>query len=549
MNVAQSVSEVGGRLVDGEDVAYSALVAQVGGAFGLDADPLFTTDAEQLWDAFLGGLPEGRRQHYTCRACRTFVERFGGLVTIDGQTGALASPLWNATDGASTFFVGAVTAMRFLVLRARVTGVFLSNERVWGTPHNASPKSPTGTWNHLFAIPHPHILHRETPVATYGQAMAEKVQDHHMLKRGLAEFPIELVRQAYTLLSTGALYRSERCIGIAKWLLDLHEAISPLKNTRHRDNLVWRAVATAPAGFCHIRTTMISTLLEDLAAGKAFADIKRAFDAKMNPLEYQRPQAAPSDGQLAAAEAVVAKLNAAGALARRFARLDEVLPYALWRPRPAAETAPPGGGVFDHLRAKRSTPAAIDVPAQVMTWEKFRRTVLSEAERIEYLVAMGRASFFAFVTAEDPNAPPILQWDTEEHRNPVNWYFYPNGSLPQEWALTWGQHVEVEAITAHPSAWGTRELAHHGGGACFILRGARDVHARGGLALFPENLRSEYHGIRAAIEAFSRAGKLGNGEGATACGVAMTSNGTIGRHTFRVTSKGARVSYTLDRWD
>lgn len=548
MNVAQSVSEVAGRPVDGEDAAYSALVQQVAGAFGLDESPLFTTDAAELWDAFLGGLPEDRRQHYRCRACRTFVERFGGLVTIDAETGALTSPLWNASDGDSTFFAGAVTAVRFLVLRARVTGVFLSNERVWGMPHNASPKSPTGTWNHLFAIPHPHIVHRETPVATCAQAMAEKVQDHHMLKRGLAEFPLELVRQAHTLLSTGALYRSEKCIGIAKWLLDLHEAIAPLKNQRHRDNLVWRAVATAPAGFCHVRTTMISTLLEDLAAGKSFNDIKRAFDCKMAPLQYQRPQAAPTDGQLAAAEAVVAKLKAAGALARRYARIEEILPRALWTPRPLAEF-PKGPGVFDHLKTKPTAPATMDIPAQPMTWDKFRRTVLADAERIEFLVPSSHAPFFGFVTAEDPDAPPILQWDSAEARNPVNWYFYYGGSLPHEWGLTWGDFVEVDAITLQPSGWG-RELAHQGDGAFFILRGARDRKAASAsLALFPEALRSEYHGIRAAIEAFSRAGRLGNAEGATACGVSFSKNLTTGRLTFRVTAKGMRASYVIDRWD
>jgi hypothetical protein len=44
---------------------------------------LYTTDCENLYDIFLQNLPEDARQHYTCNACRNFVNRYGGLVTID----------------------------------------------------------------------------------------------------------------------------------------------------------------------------------------------------------------------------------------------------------------------------------------------------------------------------------------------------------------------------------------------------------------------------------------------------------------------------------
>src|SRR5688572_29759784 len=49
--------------------------------------PLFTTSASGLYDAFLSMLPENVKQHYTCQACRRFVDTYGGLVTIrdDGQ--------------------------------------------------------------------------------------------------------------------------------------------------------------------------------------------------------------------------------------------------------------------------------------------------------------------------------------------------------------------------------------------------------------------------------------------------------------------------------
>lgn len=529
---------------DDEDVAYAALLEHTRDALRPDTGPLFTTDAAALFDAFLKALPEGRAQHYDCRNCRHFIERFGGLVTIDEDGDAL-SPLWD-NWAAPRFFRAAVEAMSNIVAKARVTGVYLSSDATWGVSSNASPKSPSGAWHHMHVVPDPAHVHRPGALATSSQVAAEKAQDYGMLCRGLADFPLEQVRQAHTLLTTGALYRSEKCIGVAKWLLELHEVRAATSHRRKRENMTWRAVAVAPPGFCHVRTTMIATLLENIASGMVFDDIKRSFDAKVSPIQYQRPQAAPSDGQLAAAEAAIAKLGTSGALARRFATLEDIRPHAMWTPREKAHAAP-GGSVFGHLKSS-ATPSTIDVPAQVMTWEKFARTVLPDAEAVECRVP-SHGPFFAFVTAEDPNAPPILQWDREDSRNAVSWYLYHGGSVSLAWGLQAGAYAEVAAITLQPSSWGAKR-EHQGDGVYFVLRGARDtLRGQAGLGLFPEILRSEYHGMRAAIEAYSRSKTLSGAADASACGLACQKSAGHWQTEVRVTSKGARASYRLDRWD
>src|SRR2546425_8355197 len=77
---------------------------------------------------------------------------------------------------------------------------------------------------------------------------------------------------------------------------------------------------------------MFGTLLEDISNGLPLPEVSKRFAEKMHPLRYQRPQAAPSEGQLAQAEKIVAQLGAAGSLARRFARLEEV--ETIWTPKP-----------------------------------------------------------------------------------------------------------------------------------------------------------------------------------------------------------------------
>src|SRR5688572_22781935 len=104
--------------------------------------PLFTTAAEGLFDLFLAGLPADRRQHYTCRACRTFVDRFGGLVTID-DVGNLTPALW--PEQSNDFFRPAVEAVCRVVSASKVDGVFVSSNDMLGQP-------VTGAWTHLHAL-------------------------------------------------------------------------------------------------------------------------------------------------------------------------------------------------------------------------------------------------------------------------------------------------------------------------------------------------------------------------------------------------------------
>jgi len=506
--------------------------------------PLFTTTAEGLFDAFLGALPADRRQHYNCRSCRRFVENFGGLVTILAD-GTAVPAMWDPSD-APAFFEPAVRAMWNLVRRAKVTGVFLSSEETWGLPSNTSAKAPGERWH--MAVVSPAERRFKHPILNAGQVMAEKREDFGMLCRGLAEFPLAAVQQAHAWLTNGQLYRSEKCIGPAKWLLDLHEARDATKNGAVRDAITWRAVATAPAGFCHVRTTMISTLLEDIVTGLPFEVIKRKFDEKMSPLQYQRPTAAPTAGAIAEAEKVIAALAAAGSLDRRFARLDEI--EAIWRPAPAKEAAPTGG-VFAHLKPKAQAAAQFEAPPVTMTWEKFARTVLPDAESIEFYVPRTHASYSALVTAASPDAPPILQWDSAEKRNPVSWYVYMSGSAPNDWNLIAGAWRTVNAVTFKPSMWRSPEaFAHQGKSVLFILDGARDLRsASAGNALFPEILRSEFHGIRKTIEAYSRGATIAGSAESTACGVILAADGEAWSSQFRVTSKGVRAVYKLDRWD
>lgn len=520
-----------------------------------DYTDIFTTDANEngnLWEIFISNLPIEKQKYYTCNACKKFIESYGGLVCIKND-GTQISPFWMSITSDFGYLNDSLNALYKKINRANITGVFLSSDKKLGIPK-------TGDWTHLAILNNSVFKHS---LLTAFQKSAEKLEDFGILQRGLKEFSNEIVKQALTILNADALYRSEKVIGVAKWLNELQEKIENTKNEKIQHNIIWKAVASAPPGFCHIRSSMIGTLLEDLVSGLAFDEVKRKFSSKMNPLQYQRPQAAPSEGNIKQAEKIIEKLNAEGSLARRFAKLEDLKTH--WIPpnqnfkNSNKKTESENSGVFSHLIPKNSTKSSIpennttrnissELPSQVMTWEKFNRVALPNATKIEYYVENGGAYYTALVTASNSEAPPILQWDEESERNPVSWYVYGYGSYPQKWNLIPNKYCNVTAITFLPPYWHSNKYTHFEKDIIFVLENCKDT-LNGSLSLFPETLKSEFHSIRSTIEAFSKKGKLEGFEEASACGIRFDGKNNR-KLKLRVTDKTGNVlKYELDRID
>ncbi len=511
---------------------YSALLASVRKSFDAaiaGQSRLFVTDAADLNELYLNKLPSQRQVH-DCSACRHFIQVFGCLVAI-GPSGETLPVMWNP-EGVPEFYRAAFAAMYERVKRARVTSVFLHNLPVWGTP-------TTGTWSHMTVDAPPALLYRGR-LLTPRQAMASSREDFRTVAAALSDFTAPMLDEALRLLQADALARSDKFIGPVKWLRALHDR----PKGRLGENVLWLAVGTAPEGYCHPRASVVGSLLEDIAAGMSFDQIKSRFDAKLAPLQYQRPQVAPSAANIKAAEEIVAKLGIAPSLERRFARLDE-LP-TIWLPATPKET-PSGQGIFGHIKPKDSaTIPRVDMPATTMTWDKFSRTVLPSAEAVELRVPyVGR--FIALTTAANADAPPVLKWDRDEDRNPVAWYVYPNGSQAHQWGLQAGTWTKVTGITQFPTQWGTKPMPFLAEGVILVLDGAKDSYTQSGNALFPECLKEELHQVRATIEAYARGAQLSGREEASACGYDVRKGAAD--CNVRVLVSGVWNTYHIDRWD
>ena len=519
-----------------ENDGYTELLESIQCSFEkvvINNTPLFTTDVENLYDIFLNNLPAEARQHYTCHACKDFVNRYGSLVAIE-EDGSITPVMWGGYI--PEFFVDAVKAVINAVWKARVTGVFITSDKRLGN-------FKTGNWYHMCVDIPKSMRHRYT-VYTAEQKMAEKKEEFKMLMTATCKYDTDTVKTAVNLLKTNSLYRSEKIVGQAEWFLKFREQKGRTDWGR-LTNIAWKFVATAPSGFCHISGSVLGSLLDDIKFGYDFEEVKRRFDDRVNPIKYQRPQAAPTAQNVARAEKIVAELGIANSLKRRYARFDEV--QKIWVPK--QDINQPPYGVFAGIKTKDAVkkPEPLVGKTTTMTWEKFQRTVLPTAKKIEYKVAYGRNSYGALVTAEDPEAPPIIQWDSEENRNPFSWYLYSGGSYAHNWNIGGKDYVEVTGISHLPCMW-QEGYEHHGKGLIFLLKNCTDDRTSSS-CLFPEILRRELHEVRATIEAYSKDHSMGGGEEASACGLICMSGNDNWICNIRVTTDLGVSLYKLDRWD
>ena len=505
------------------------------------SEPLFTTDAHDLYDLFLDNLPVEARQHYNCRACRSFVEHYGGMVRIDPDSFKTLPVLW---DNVPEFFERAARAIRKRIACSKITGVFLADKCVLGVPY-------TGAWEHMsLKIPASKVFYHSLQNAS--QKVAEKRSDFQTLSGYVMKYDRHrlenAVKTAITYLGSTQFYRGDKFIGHAMWLQDMLNELSFHSNWQ---NVIWYYTATGSEADCHIPASVLGSMIDDIYNGYDIDAVKSRFEAKMDPLQYQRPQAAPAAGNVAQAEEIVKKLGIEASLKRRLARTEEL--KTLWKPAEAKKIA---SGVFRDVITKEKRKAAfqtylahVDTPTTI-TWEKFRRKVMPDALQIEYLVPVERKPYVVIVTAADRNAPPIIKWDSEENRNPFSWYLYSGGSYPDEFGLRKNSYAKVEAIALQPNLWNDEKMNYgNGRGVFFILDGAHDYRYRNaGSALFPEVLREELRPVRATIEAYSKKTPLEGSYLDAACGL-RCQEGCEFNVQFRVTTKNGVSVYMLDRWD
>jgi hypothetical protein len=534
--------------------------------------PIFRVDYDHssgsLSDVYENSYPLNLRQEFSCITCRKFMRRFGNLALVDGHTGALLPLFWNP-ENHSDPFVGPVSAVAKLFNGRKVTTEF----KVVPSKRHAGVKE-CGGWNHIcFDFPSTRIQ----PEDLIGLSVASTPELTAMLTQVLKDYDLDVVRCASQLLLEDKLSYADSHKASIRWLLDLKE------NQNHkleaadevaRHNLLCHMAASSFLGCLkQLRSGAVGTLLSDIKEKKSFQDIQGSWNQIAGPVSYMRPTAAPTAGNIAVAEQLFSSLGLTKEDMSREYLTSDGIPEAvyLFRDHKNKPSKSPKEGIFSHIVAKDALKKqvqqdenewnAIDgLPSTSMSFSTFAKKVLPTATKIEYRLEENTDIYF-FITGRQ-GTKPLMQWHNETNR--ASWYTNLKPAKVATYGLSaWWTPVpyvipfphlwDAPAATTFPLSEDPAAFKYyhskHGFRYLIGLEGV-EAGAKIQLGLFPQFMKTEFHGVRSTIETYSRMGSIERSTGVPMVGGTEINRSNDKTHLFRVKDRrGQQGTYQILLFD
>ncbi|EEH35067.2 hypothetical protein PAAG_06114 [Paracoccidioides lutzii Pb01] len=528
--------------------------------------PIFHTnmDGIKMNAVFENALSPENRQEFNCRACAHFMNKFGDLCLVDESTGKLIPLFWtdnvqslpgifqDPVKAINQLFDGRTVGREFRITKERCR--YLGVQEKGGFKHMA------------FDLP---SCRSEILPAAVARTMPPTNEQREMLCRILNDYSRETVRRVASLLQENRLPYADAHKGAISWLLDVQKARGVLidsdtTSATERHNIQTHVAASAFIGCLHqLRSGALSKLLDGVQEGKPFNEQERQWRTLCDPTMYMRPQQPPKAGNIAVAEKLFAELGLTKDDMRRKYLTPSQIPdeVYMYRETQASLQTPKDKrtmvtrGIFagvvprslvPKLMARGSENSAEMDPPKSISFSNFIRTVLPTARRVELQIKAEEYLYF-FITGH-PDSKPLMQWHTADNLISPYTFTRPVATIQYNLPSGW---TRVSAIIPFPHLWDSlpatktfplaasdsTEFNHqhrkHGFTYLLCLNGIQATKDKMGLCLFPSMLKSEFHPVRATIEAYSHDGEIDREDGCDYVGGICVSRSSS-PHTKRV---------------
>ena len=514
---------------------------------------VFRVNSKGMYDNILiKNLPDNYKAMYNCNACRSFFDKYAGLVYINDD-GTSTSLLFSENDNrVPSLFTEIDKEMKKAVEKKKVIDIFIPNNIIVG-------KRVLGNFRHYYLDTINYIdLSYQIPMFHKGNINREFSEKVNAAIRSHIEYTEDDVINGLRILETKKVYRSDIYKNYLETFRKLKKIYLDGFYTHEGYNLFVLNVINSPDSAVFIKNSVLGKMLDDIKAGLPVYQIIQNFNTLVSPENYMRPNAAPSESNVKEAEKIVTSLGLESTLQRRYATLDEI--KTLWKPSEIPnKNDVKTSSIFGDLETKESKNKRItdniNIGTIMTSVEEFVASVLPKAKEIyidfsEYEPST-RFSFCGILTQNDPNANPILIWDSKEERNPFSTYIYTKGSTRDTWNIR-DSLVKVTAVTNNPACWLNDKYSQFES-CIFILEGCKDLNDKSGMSLFPEILIRDLYPVRSTIEAYSNSHYLLCAENASACGITTPASSTDRRrynHPIKliVNSNIGYLRYELVSW-
>jgi hypothetical protein len=373
----------------------------------LASNTLYTVEVskEEIIDTYLNNLPESDRQYHNCNCCKNFLHHYGNVVAI--INGKVES-IWDfPSDG---MYKESVEALKALVLASSISGIFLTEERMLGTPFNLQNREEgVKRWEHFhYLLPKSYAGRGGLSIESQKGDIATTAQ---MFARALDTISIRSVNIVLELIEENAIYRGAEFKAI---ILDLkkHKMTYLLIPDLTATMYAWEHFTTPSA---RIRNTAIGTLLVAISEGTPIEQAVTSFESMVAPQNYRRPTALVTSNILNLAEETITRLGYEPSLHRRYATVDDIpLELVIF-----ADKSVRNKSIMSVLQQEVLVDTSSLKNVSEVSLEQFLEGMLPNSESVEILLENKHSpNLVTLVTAENPDAPNLFPWNS-----PISWSY------------------------------------------------------------------------------------------------------------------------------
>lgn len=407
---------------------------------------------QQVWDLYINSFSEENNPifrdpnstSHNCNHCNNFIRRYGNIVSIDENFGI--TTMFDVTT--TLEYQDVAKELTRAIKASKVTEVFFETfNELNKLPYESCSKSNNVfklgmdknvkrytkeeaekygvvKENEIRTFSHLHLMLPKVFVDMSGDSVESIMGNYrdskNVFQRAMLEIPLDTLKLVRDLILQGSLLNGESYLKKLEQFIPFKEAYDKLSE-KQKDNWCW--VTSYKLNIAKFKNELIGVLCTELAEGKELNEACKAWNKRVDPVNYMKATAPITKKQIEEAKKFVEENGYEPSFNRRFATIDDIKVSEILHSN-VGEGKVKSVSVFDGVKStstrhKRSEFEGIEE----VGIEKFMKDILPGCTSIEaFLSNKHEGNMVSLTTAKDKESKPIFKWP-----NNYSWTF--NGNL------------------------------------------------------------------------------------------------------------------------
>lgn len=404
---------------------------------------------EQLWNAYISGFEndpvfrDPNSSVHNCNDCRHFIHRYANLVVLkDFEFKSIFD--FPIPEVEKEEYDKSITAMLNLVKDAQIVSQFCMSAD--DLARYSYTKCPTKNHSHLgicksvkrytkeeaekYGVVKPNEVvtfnhfYLELPnnVFTFTHdtsvsLTAKSIADKESLVKTMEEFSTDTIITVIELIEQNSILNGTSYLKSLKELLLAKQEWATVP--KDKLELWYWNTSRSKKSLRGIRGSVMGTLLSDIESGMDLVQACKAWNIKVDPVNYKRAKSPITKAQIAAAQKFVEENGYVESFTRRCATMRDIEASEILHIH-NSEKAPIS--IFDAVKTTTSSNNTKVENAKEITIEDFMKNVLPSSTSVEvFFENKHKNNLVTLITAENKESKPIFQWS-----NNFSWTYVGN---------------------------------------------------------------------------------------------------------------------------